>query len=142
MKFWLQSIRQNYQGLAAIEFSVVAPLMLVIILGTADVGRLVYTSMQMNQVAHEAAMIAMRQQNINSATEQVQNYLNKKIPSFCTQQRPCVSRYEVTNGGFCTPNDPCIYLAIDIKYDVNLVFSILKPDAGTDLSKSATVQVQ
>lgn len=142
MKFGCKNLWHACQGLAAIEFAVVAPLMLVIMVGTADVGRIVYTGMQMNQVAHEAAMIAMRQPNIVSATEKVQDYLDQKVPSYCIQKSTCVSEYEVNNGEFCTPDDPCIFLVIDIIYDVTLLFDVLFPSAGTDLVKSAMVQIQ
>lgn len=134
-------MRLGNDGVAAVEFAVIVPFFLVLLLCIADLGQLILSRMEMSQVLSEATIIAMRQIDPDDALVLVNNFLASRVPDVCSSGAPCAA-IEIVENAFCDDSEPCEYLTIELNYDVDLIFSAFTNLYGGDLNETATVLIQ
>jgi Flp pilus assembly protein TadG len=79
------SIRKNSsrRAVAAVEFALVAPLLVLVVLGTIDVGQYVNVGQVVNNASREGGRYACRNDvtTVSEVTTKVQNYMASAFPS-------------------------------------------------------------
>lgn len=73
MRFW-----KDQRGVAAIEFAIIGPVLLVMTIGAVDIGRMFYTRQGLEYATEEAARYYML--NPTAAASAVTTYLRGKMP--------------------------------------------------------------
>lgn len=65
----LDRFRADQRGVAAIEFAILAPLLVTALLGLADVGIMVADQMRLNQITRETVAVAMFQDDTDTLAQ-------------------------------------------------------------------------
>lgn len=106
MRLSLQAFRQARRGIAAVEFALLAPVLILLVLGIADLGLLIHERAQLSQVLTAGAQYAFRQGQTESGST-----LTADVTSFIGTLSPVtLSSLSATyNGGLESGSCYCVY---------------------------------
>ena len=128
-------IRETERGQALVEFTMVLPILLILLFALVDFGRAFYTWLLVTNAAREGARIAAVQADTNAVQSRIYESFCDNYPSDCALDP---TKLSWTNMGSAniqgTRGDP---VAIDLAYDFEFVTplgGILQLIGGSDLS--------
>jgi len=127
---WIRAIRQCRRGAAAVEFAFVAPIFLLIVLGTVEVSRALWVKASMQFAVEETARYALV--NTGSSMVTLETYAATELAS---------SGFNDANVVFdavTDTKDGVNFVTISATYDFNLVSGLVPFD---DLELLATTRV-
>ncbi len=89
------------KGAAVAEFAIVVPALLLLMLGTIDVGQYINTAQTVSDAAREGARLAARNGTLNVATVEnwVRDYVANSYPGVSTENVAAAMDVKVTNSG-------------------------------------------
>ena len=150
-----RSFAEDSSGMALIELALVTPLLIALLLGAAEYGRLCYVGMEVTNAAH--AGVAYATQNRNNAHQtaitktvalnEESNIINMSSPpldtSSITVEELCASAYDETPGTCSTTDpNPVEWVRVNTQVTVNSLFHPYGDTGTYTLHGSAMMRVR
>jgi Flp pilus assembly protein TadG len=124
------SLLQSQSGLAAVEFAVVAPILLIIAFATSDLAGLVLHRMKTNQVVQEALLWAVKEE---SEYADITTFLNNQTITdvvFEFEHGLSCSEITCTDATICSETNPCEFVRIQANATYNYKFPLAQQIFG------------
>jgi len=151
-----RSFADESSGIAILELALVCPLLIVLLLGAAEYGRLCYVGMAVTNAAHagvaygtENRVNAQQTTYIKSVSlNEESNIINMNVPSpldtsSITVQQLCADTYSQTPGACSTTNpNPVEYVKVNTQVTVASLFHPYGYNGNYTLHGSATMRVR
>jgi Flp pilus assembly protein TadG len=127
-------IRDTERGQALVEFTMVLPILLILLFALVDFGRAFYTWLLVTNAAREGARIAAVQADMNAVQDRIYSSFCESYPSDCSLDPDKLTwTNQATANIQGTRGDP---VAIDLEYDFEFATpmgAILQLIGGDDL---------
>ena len=140
----IASFSRARDGVAAIEFALLTPVIVVMLTGLISFGFVVYQKMEMTNAAHSGVQLALvDSSNISAIQDAVVASTNLGITTAdvnVTEFCECADGSAVTCGSACGDgSNNRHFLTIDISMNATLLFW---PDGSIPLSQTSTIRIQ
>ncbi|MDA8233114.1 MAG: pilus assembly protein [Magnetospirillum sp.] len=131
------------RGVAAVEFALAAPILLVLVLGLADFGMATNERMRLTSAARAGAQYAMGNPTDSAGTRQATlaaaNGLNSGTVSV-TLSCGCNDGSTITCGGTCPTSAPWTYVTVTVAENYALL--VTYPGIGNSVALSASASLR
>lgn len=143
-RFW-----RREDGVAAIEFALIAPIVLILFVGMVNVGFRLYEESRLNQATRETAEAAMFTRNLTSLQAVLDNQLaslgrsvgGEPFTGTVTLACECVDPAQPTQcAGTCAGSS--LPSAISVRIEASLLYRPLFPLLGRTVTLQSRMQVQ
>ena len=143
-RFW-----RREDGVAAIEFALIAPIVLILFVGMVNVGFRLYEESRLNQATRETAEAAMFTRNLTSLQAVLDNQLaslgrsvgGEPFTGTVTLACQCVDPAQPTQcAGTCAGSS--LPSAISVRIEASLLYRPLFPLLGRTVTLQSRMQVQ
>lgn len=104
--------RQSERGAVLVEFAIVAPLLVLLLLGIADMGQLIHAHQVVQNAAREGAHFASLPANNPLSQTASVAAIKQRVVNYCLQENIVITAADVTvdqnvaMGPFATPDEP------------------------------------
>lgn len=151
-----RSFADESSGMALVELVMVCPLLIALLLGAAEYGRLCYVGMEVTNAAHAGVdygtqnrVMAQDTTTIkNVSLSEESNIVNMNVPSpldstSVTVQQLCATTYSATPGACSTTNpNPVEYVQVNTQVTVDSLFHPYGYNGTYTLHGSAIMRVR
>ena len=143
LKRGLLDLLRSRRGVAVVEFALLAPVLLIAVMGLASFGLVVFQKMQLNSAAHAGAQLALVDASSTSAIENAvlaSTSLPITVDNVTTEEFcECADGTTITCGNVCTDaSDNRYFMSITVTMDADLLFW----NGVVALSQTATVRTE
>lgn len=133
-KGWFFSMIKREHGQALVEMALILPLILMIMAGIFDFGRMIYTTMNLHEVTEETVRMGSLGDSDTDMKQYAMDHVNVKDPSLL----------EVDITPTDTNRIPGQYVKVTLKYPMNFVTPIISRiiTSPVILSTNSTMRVE
>jgi Flp pilus assembly protein TadG len=133
------SFLRSKAGLAAVEFAVVAPIMLVVLFAVSDLAGLILQRLKISQVLQEAVVWPISEDAITD----IRTFFDEKSNDITyTIADPVECTINCVEGGMCTTAQPCTFVEIKASGAYEYKFPLSRQLFGDRAVYSETISVQ
>ena len=126
--------RKGQRGAAAIEFAIVAPVLILILLGTIEMGLLLYDNQVITNASREGARSAIAQGQSESLQTIIDNYCSNRLINLKDGWRGSAT-------GTLTPVGTD-HIQVNVSYEYNYLFFTILGLNQTTLNAQTTMRVE
>lgn len=125
---------KNERGQAMVELALVLPLLLLILAGIFDIGRVIYTTMNLNEVTEQTVRLGGLGQSDSAMTQYAVDHVNVKDPSLLEVDITPTDGNRVSGG----------YVKVTLKYPITFVTPIISQLFSNPimLAANSTIRVE
>ncbi|PHS74863.1 MAG: hypothetical protein COB59_11870 [Rhodospirillaceae bacterium] len=144
----LKLFNKNACGAAAVEFALISPVVLLMILGAVDFGFIVHNSMQATSASRSGAQFVLEDPtgysaNIITVVQSATNLPSASVSVTTSEECRCLGSSTAVNCSTdtCSGNSPPKYVTITTSYNYDLIMGYPGLPDPWPISKSAIVRV-
>lgn len=133
---WLQKLRKNQQGQSMVELALILPIIIIILFGILEFGRIFHSYIIITNAAREGARVAV----VGKPDSEITARIREAAPLPQADTKLHITKLEPNQ----TARTPGLPLTVEVTYDIDLVtplFSDILPNPMT-LTAQATMRIE